>query len=59
MDIEEMLERTLEALETGDFSSLPPSKPNPHGECIEYRFEAFRDVKVYEDGHEEYFPIGD
>ena len=30
-----------------------------HGKMIDYRFEAYYDVKVYEDGYEEWFYIGD
>ena len=30
-----------------------------HGKLIEYRFEAYHDVKVYEDGYEEWYYIGD
>lgn len=56
--IEELLDMVIEAIESGDYSALPPAN-EPHGKCIEYRFEAFHDVKVYEDGYEEWFPIGD
>ena len=38
---------------------LGPYTPGPHGEVIEYRQDAYHDVKVYEDGHEEFFYIGD
>ena len=61
MSIDELLDRTLEYLETGDerlLSPIPETK-NPHGRVVDYRFEAFHDVIEYEDGHIEYFPIGD
>lgn len=61
MTIDEILERTIEYLETGDEQIIAPipKSENPHGKLVEYRFEAFHDVKVYEDGYEEWFPIGD
>lgn len=30
-----------------------------HGNLVEYRFDAYHDVKVYEDGYVEKFYIGD
>lgn len=30
-----------------------------HGKLIEYRFEPYYDVKVYEDGYEDWYYIGD
>ena len=30
-----------------------------HGRVVETRFEAYHDVTVYEDGHEEWYYIGD
>lgn len=35
------------------------SKPNPHGAVVSTRFEAYHDVTVYEDGHEEWYYVGD
>lgn len=32
---------------------------NEHGKCVEYRQNAFHDVHVFEDGHEERYYIGD
>ncbi len=32
---------------------------SPHGKPIGTRFDAYHDVTVYEDGHEEQFYIGD
>ena len=34
-------------------------KPGEHGKCIDYRWAPYHDVKVYEDGYEEWIPIGD
>jgi len=34
-------------------------KSDVHGKLIEYRFDAYHDVKVYEDGYVEKFYIGD
>lgn len=34
-------------------------KPNPHGKVVSTRFEPYHDVTVYEDGHEEWYYIGD
>lgn len=36
-----------------------PEHIGEHGRCIEYRFEPYHDVKVYEDGYEERYYIGD
>lgn len=30
-----------------------------HGKLVEYRFDAYHDVKVYEDGYVEKYYIGD
>lgn len=32
---------------------------NEHGKLVQIRFDAYYDVYIYEDGHEEYFYIGD
>lgn len=31
----------------------------PHGDSVDFRQEAYHDVRVYEDGYEEMFYIGD
>lgn len=30
-----------------------------HGKCVEYRQDAYHDVHIFEDGHEERLYIGD
>lgn len=30
-----------------------------HGKCVDYRFEPYHDVYIYEDGFEDYVYIGD
>lgn len=48
----------LFGLDADDWDVFP--EPNmPHGACIEYRQEAYHDVKVYEDGYEDRMYIGD
>ena len=46
------MDTMFEDLEIDDHSS-------DHGKVVDYRFEAFFDVLVYEDGYEERFYIGD
>ena len=41
---------------TGENTSL---QSQTHGRLVEYRFDAYHDVKVYEDGYEEKYYIGD
>lgn len=36
-----------------------PESTSKHGKVVEYRFDAYNDIKVYEDGHEERYYIGD
>ena len=36
-----------------------PEPIGEHGRCIDYRQEAYHDVHVFEDGHEERLYIGD
>lgn len=49
----------LEYLETGKAPDTWSDDPGPHGDVVEYRQDAYHDVKVYEDGYEEFFYIGD
>lgn len=34
-------------------------RQNPHGAVVGHRFEAYHDVTIYEDGHEEWYNVGD
>ena len=36
-----------------------PEVVGEHGKCVDYRQEAYHDVHVFEDGHEERLYIGD
>lgn len=59
---EEAINAMIEYLTTGDDTALDvfgPHDPGPHGDVVEYRQDAYHDVKVYEDGYEEFFYIGD
>ena len=41
----------------GDTTTL--LKMNEHGRLVERRFEAYHDVSIFEDGHEDWYYIGD
>ena len=45
----------FDALEAGETYN----KSSPHGKVVDYRFEPYHDVTVYEDGYEDWFYIGD
>ena len=42
-----------------EFTRCPYEVSGIHGKLVEYRFDAYHDVKVYEDGYVEKFYIGD
>ena len=59
MDIDTILNDLFNYFETEQLPDYWGKDPGPHGEVVEYRFDAYHDVKVYEDGYEEFFYIGD
>ena len=44
---------------TSEELAAMPQATGKHGKCIDYRQEAYHDVHVYEDGHEERIYICD
>lgn len=42
-----------------EIAALPEPQAGEHGKCVDYRFEAYHDVHVYEDGYEEWLYIGE
>lgn len=54
-----MTERTTTILENNTTDEEIPRRSEEHGNLVEYRFDAYHDVKVYEDGYVESFYIGD
>ena len=44
---------------TDDELAAMPEITGEHGRCIGYRQEAYHDIHVFEDGHEEWLYIGD
>ena len=52
----EYTDEELAALPEPDYSD---KTKYPHGRVVDGRFEPYHDVTVYEDGYEDWYPVGD
>lgn len=58
--MEDIMEDIFKAIDEAFDGEPSEEYINPvHGKIVSRRFEPYHDVTVYEDGHEEWFSIGD